>query len=89
MKAIKWIGKQFWALVSDYQGDLDVWKIAGLSAFVFSAFLASDTYGMIHAGKDAPIVGIAAGLATGFITVGTFLMGQSHNVDRAQIGKDQ
>ena len=38
--ALENVGKQIWAVVSDYQGDLDVWKLAGLSAFVFSAFLA-------------------------------------------------
>jgi len=83
--ALENVGKQIWAVVSDYEGDLDVWKLAGLAAFVFSAFLAVDTMNMIHAAKDVGIVGIAAGLVTGFITVGTFLMGQSHNVDKAQI----
>jgi hypothetical protein len=85
LKALENVGKQIWAVVSDYEGDLDVWKLAGLSAFVFSAFLAVDTMNMIHAGKDVSTVGIAAGLVTGFITVGTFLMGQSHAVDKAQI----
>jgi len=84
--ALENVGKQIWSVVSDYEGDLDVWKLAGLSAFVFSAFLAVDTMNMIKAGKDVGICGIAAGLVTGFITVGTFLMGQSHNVDKAQIG---
>jgi len=90
------VGKEIWGLVSDYQYSLDVWKIGGIAAFVFSAFLSVTTMNLINvtfelmkSGKDisqaVALVGIAAGLVTGFITVGTFLMGQSHNVDKAQI----
>ena len=45
--ALKRVGQEIWSLVSD-DGISDIWKIGGISAFVFAAFLATMTMGMIN-----------------------------------------
>ena len=37
--ALENVGKQIWAVVSDYQGDLDVWKLAYFRPLFFQLSL--------------------------------------------------
>ena len=76
---------QLWSVVSDYQRDADPWKIAGLVCFGVAVYLALQTLDLAKSGKDVSVVGIIGGLVVTVGGFGTFLMGQSHNVDRAMI----
>lgn len=81
--------KQLWSLVSDKHWDFDPWKTGGWGAFVFSASLALKTVEILVATKDVGQAGIVAGLCTAFITVGTFLFGQSVTSDKNLPDKPQ
>lgn len=79
------IARQLWALVSDKDWDFDPWKISGFGAFVLAGWTALKVIGLIDKGvTDAAVLGIPAGLVTAFITVGTFLFGQSRTNDKGQ-----
>jgi hypothetical protein len=74
--------RQLWSLVSDKHWDFDPWKLGGWGALGLSSWFAIKTVVILEATKDPVAAGIVAGLSTAFITVGTFLFGQSVTNDK-------
>ena len=78
--------RQLWSIIADKHWDADPWKIGGWAAFIFAGWLAVQAVGQIVAGHDGTVI---AGLAGGFITVGTFLFGQAVQSDKNLPDKPQ
>lgn len=74
--------KQIYSVIADKHWDVDGWKVGGWAAFAFAGFLAFQSVDILRATHDAIQAGVPGGLATAFITVGTFLFGQSVQSDR-------
>lgn len=82
------LAMEVWAPFSDYQWHLDPWKLGGFGSIGLATFFSFQANALILAKADIAYVTIEAGLVGSFITVATFLFGQSHNVDKAMIDKD-
>lgn len=79
------VARQLWSIVSDKDWDFDPWKLSGFGAFGVATWIALRVVDL--SGKptvDPVVIGTLAGLVTAFITVGTFLFGQSRQNDKGQ-----
>lgn len=78
--AIKAGFKQLASLVTDPQWDLDVFRVAGLAAYVVAGVIALKTVELMPV-IDAARLGIGAGLASLVGGFGTALFGQARQSD--------
>jgi hypothetical protein len=79
--AIKSIGKQLWALVSDRQWDFDPYKVAGFVCVAVALVLGFKVFAAAMAGKTGADLATLAGIVASVIAVGTFLFNQARKSD--------
>jgi hypothetical protein len=79
-EGIKWFSRKFLSPILDRQWDPDPYKIGGFALLAVAIKIAFDATRVISSAPTDKILALA-GLASAFITAGTFMFGHSKNSD--------